>query len=277
MSTSIPTTLSAGMPNHSVAGILSRTVFQSPIIERILTGRIRRTGRDDAIFVGRDVIHVKEQSYDGHLCTVASMTGFGSRIATAGIIGKRLPPSNAKSEVQGKTKNGASLTVDTLAQPPHSLAVLLDAGELMFLTMSLGAHQDWRFHHTRYPLDLATDHLERWRFIAVEPDSRAMAVASVSGRVSLLALSESLQIKSALRFETGLSILLMDFIFPSASDPSIYLMIVGRKQHKFCCTVYSWDSRQPFTDTEPYCYSLDARQSSSVSSFEISQSCLLSE
>ncbi|KAB8336873.1 hypothetical protein FH972_021181 [Carpinus fangiana] len=250
-----------GQPPDPPVGLLSRTVFPSPIVERILTGRIRHSRYVDAIFVSRGSVVVKERGHDGQFSNIAFTSNFGSPVVAADIVGKRVRrPRDADVDHPKVKLEALDLKMDQCAlQPSHKLVLLLEAGELLFLTMTRDGTHAWTFDHVRQSLPPAADALQDWRFLAVHPDSHAMAVSSWSGHVAVLTFSDSLQIRSTLYFDSGITILLMDFLYSSADDSTVYLMLVGRKDDRFRILVYSWDPQQPLTPVLPYRYNLDWR------------------
>ncbi len=156
-------------------GILSRTVFRSPIINLIIPARVRRKHKNDVILIGEDFIHVKEILSDGHLCHVTTKADFGGRIRAARVFGEqRLPTMDARE---------TPMELDTSDMiPPQILVLTLESNELMFLFVHQEPSGALGFPFSVLPLPEKTNFLEQQgKHLAVDPKSRALAVAACQG------------------------------------------------------------------------------------------------
>lgn len=177
-----------------VMGVLTRTIFRSPVTKLILPARIRHKDKNDVVFVQERSIEIKEYSR-GSLRHVTVKDDFGATIKSAGVIGDRRKPI-AKVEVkteeedesardailrQGsarKEPSPESMETDDIPHlpemPPQILVVALQAGlddSLVFLCAFPNMQDGPRYLSYQRPLPASTrGHSRRLgKHIAVDP------------------------------------------------------------------------------------------------------------
>ncbi|KAJ9636698.1 hypothetical protein H2199_007692 [Coniosporium tulheliwenetii] len=211
-------------------GILSRTVFRSPIINFIIPARVRRKDKNDVILIGEDFIHVKEILSDGHLRHVTTKADFGARIRAARVFGEqRLPAMDARE---------TSMDLDNSDMiPPQILVLTLESKELMFLFVHQEPSGALSFPSSVLPLPDQRSFLEQpGKHLAVDPRSRALAVAAVEESEEWSPIMQELPVK----FD-GV-ILAMEFLYPALNDENhVILLVVWAKDRRLRMTCWDWD------------------------------------
>jgi len=244
-------------------GLLSKTVFRSPIIKWILPARIRGLLQNDVVFVGEDFIELKEIVVDGRIRHRALRSDFGSGIYAAQILGPR-PDSRAiekEAQIQNhRHTNGQPNGVSHL--PPQVLVLTLKSHDLVLITASTTTKSTTFLTHT-HPLPIMGEESplkELGNLIAVDPNSRAIAVAAFQSNLLLSKIKpnhEQAALKDLLGdmilYDTGMTILRMEFLYPSPGDyAQVILLVIGDTGIQ----VLSWDNDQALTSegitTRPY-------------------------
>lgn len=238
---------------HSL-GLLSKTVFRSPIIKWILPARLRGLLQNDVVFVGENFIELKEITVDGRIRHQALRTDFGCGIHAAQILGPR-PDSKAieeKAKVENHNHtNGMANGVKHL--PPQVLVLTLKTSEIVFITAS--TNESGRTYFTTYshplPVFAGSSLQQPGKLVAVDPNSRAIAVAAVQDNLILAnirpghehaALDELLG--DMVVYDTEMTILHMEFLYPSPGDSTqVILLVIGDAGIQ----VLDWDHSQALT------------------------------
>ncbi|KAF2004601.1 hypothetical protein P154DRAFT_426022 [Amniculicola lignicola CBS 123094] len=251
-------------------GLLSRTVFASPLIKFILPANIQLKKPQDGIFIG-DVVFIYESSVIlkeirayGHLSHVATKTDFKGHILAARRFGEPRkveiePPRDGPFNIHAERRR-ASKGAETDALPPEVLLLTLDSKMLMFLWAKSDVAGSVRFHHKTIRLPAgATRDDHPGTFLAVDPKCRAIAVAAPGGRFILY------KTKNMKEWQKGLldghdvtpviderlilldgRIMHMEFLSPRpdrADDYHVVLLFIVAVARRTKITCYDWDSR----------------------------------
>lgn len=261
-----------------IYGILSRTVVRTPVLNSIIPARLRHKDRNDVVYVHEDYIEIVEVRNNGQeLRHIATKADFGSRIRAARILGAPRQPRFDDSYVNGKSfsftdrvksvsntplvKNEQPESNNGVAPqpslvPPHILALTLEAPELVFLFATQEA-DGVRFSTRNRPLPSNRSFLEQpGKHIAVDPNSRALAVAACEGMFLLYALKAMDRIRQEFVVSGGEFdpiveervlpvdgvILRMEFLHPPADDHDhVLLLLVVSKNRRTRLFCYEWD------------------------------------
>ncbi|KAK4541683.1 hypothetical protein LTR36_007827 [Oleoguttula mirabilis] len=187
-------------PNDDVVekrpvGILTRTVIKSPVVRWLLHARLRRKGLNDLVFVGEDVVHVKQVCGDGHLEQIATKADFDARIRAAKIFSIGSEPSD--EDILVKTEDGASTKRSTSA-PLDLLVLTLDNNDLVFLYL-VESGGSVHFVQQACPMPKFDCVLyQPGEHLAVDPHARALAVAANEREVVLYSAKTAQRIKTEL-------------------------------------------------------------------------------
>ena len=183
-------------------GLLTRTLVESPVIKWIIPARIRHASKNDAIFVSKRAVQIQEIRRVGntgehtHLELVAVKNDFDSSIRAARVLGLPRAHEEEKPRRSGidaivKQEDTESPEPEALLQPempPHILAVTLESMKLVFIC-AFHQNQDVHFLSSYRQLPSARSCSEQLgEHLAVDPKSRAMAVAANEGSFRFYAL-----------------------------------------------------------------------------------------
>ncbi|KAK4193918.1 mono-functional DNA-alkylating methyl methanesulfonate N-term-domain-containing protein [Podospora australis] len=124
-------------------GLLTRTISESPLVNKILPVRIRSAQHNDVAFVGDVFIQICELQVDGRLREIIRYNNFASRIENAAVVGTFDIDETAASSSQHTIKVEDSPSQFGLPQhvsqspdsqlPPQMLMVVLEGGDIAFL------------------------------------------------------------------------------------------------------------------------------------------------
>ncbi len=235
-------------PKVPVIGVLTRCVIRSPVINCILSVRVRASGKNCVVFVGEDFMHFKEVEEDGHLRHLETMD-FGSRIRAARVFGE---PTKPEMNPYGKVELSNTETL-----PAQWIVFTLESYELVFLSAREAADGSIDLDRNSVPLPAQRSFLEQpGKHIAVDPKARAIAVAACENMVLLYSAKSAVhseEIPTAKgRERTPIyeerpldvvgTIVRMEFLYPAADDSNhvILLLVVAKNgRSKLCC--YDWD------------------------------------
>jgi len=175
-------------------GVLTRTMFRSPVTKLILPARIRHKDKNDVVFVQERSIEIKEYTR-GSLKHVTVKDDFGATIQSAGVIGEPRKPTakvEVKVEEEGESARDAILRqasarkqpslecmeIDDIPHlpemPPQILVVALQAGlddSLLFLCACPNRPDGPRYLSYQRPLPASkNEHSKRLgKHIAIDP------------------------------------------------------------------------------------------------------------
>lgn len=175
-------------------GLLTRTIVQSPVIRYILHVRIRHQRFNDVVFVGDRFVHVKQVKEGGHLHHVATKDDFDANIRTAKVFNVSDDESTPEDELLIKQED------PTANCPPPQLVVLtLDTNDLIFIYLNT-VDRVPRFVHQGIPLPSFPRTLwQPGQHLAVDPSSRALAVAASEDQVVIYSAKDKERIKQQLQ------------------------------------------------------------------------------
>ena len=197
----------AEVESPPVLGVLTRTLVRSPVIKLIIPARIRHTSpKNDVIFVRNDSVEIKEVvSVNGdvggqyaYLRDIIDKTDFDSSIRSARILGR--------ARQYEKVEEYQDIPSQPMEMPPQILALTLESSKLVFLCAfyDWGNHLRWLSSYRILP-DHAQSYSKRLgEHIAVDPKSRAMAVAANEGSFVLYALMPMDQLKEQVEKMVGM-------------------------------------------------------------------------
>lgn len=253
-------------------GLLSRTVVRSPLIRWILPARIRRADKNDVILVGEDFIHIKEVQHGGKLLRhVATKADFGSRIRSAAVMGVRRNPVIAalvKQEPNDDVEMGDA-SADTeaaspkTAAPSQTLVLCLASHEVVFLCARDRPDGGVSFCMAREPLSRpasAESPLEsQGQFLAVDPFSRAIAVAAYSENIAIMSTKSTERqrlhlarggggkggspVTGSTLLNVSGAIVAVEFLSPAVTDTNhVVLLVLHCSNGRLRASCFDWDN-----------------------------------
>lgn len=236
------------MNNHSARpalGILSRNVFPSPEIKYVFPIRLRSWDKQDVALVGDHFVHVKQILDNGRLHHIATKADFPSRIRAAQVLGSETPFEPLTEAKECPQRHA------------HALILTLETSEVAFVTMSHSSNGQDVFHTCYTPLTRQPSALdEPGRLLAVDPYSRAFAVAAPNDNVEIFEMDPRTEWRGPLSShirkhwlqKTGMMIAKMDFLYPPESqNGASYLLVIGHKlgagvrKNRLALELYSWE------------------------------------
>lgn len=245
-------------------GVFSKTVIRSPATRWLLHAQIRQQDCNDVVFVGPDFIHVKEVDAKGHLVHIATKDDFRAPIRAARVFDNRSSSLDFDEVIKRETTHASSPSKVTL--PPHLLVLTLGfpLNDLVFVY--LAEDQDGRSRFVQHGLPLPTFDRTLYQpgeFLAIEPQSRAIAVAALEREITLYSIrgqersKEDLHVRSAtwcpvatersLRIDGAVQH--MEFLMPPDNDTDhIILLIVVTDQRRTKALRIDWYSGSPLSD-----------------------------
>lgn len=255
-------------PEVPQLGVLSRTVFASPMNNIILPASIRNKGLTDVILVGENSLQLKEIRDYGQVHHVASKSDFKGRILAASVFGdlREMPRVPLATSIGSPNRNTlhrgrASLggNEDQLL-PPEVIVLTLACRTLVFLwarSTSTGAvsfvQKTIKLPVSRSRFDLFGTHL------AIDPKRRAIAVAAQEGSFALYKTKSMHEWRRDIRAGENVTpieddclfpiegrIMFMDFLSSNndKDDFHVILLFVVAHQGKTKLTCFDWDCRQ---------------------------------
>lgn len=247
-------------------GILSRTVFQSPIVNEIIRARIRDPGKVDLVFVGEHHIQVKEVLPNGRLHHIVSKSDFHSHIQSAAIlkndaswgIGGDMDcledrfASDVK--IQDVDDSKGPFEID---RPKEILILAMKSSELLLL--GLHAKEEPTFYELALPLPKPVGLVHgAGAYIAVDRYSRAIAVTATQDALAIYQIKTALEwqqnidsiIDHSIVLTHGITVLKMEFLCPDqARQDTVYLLLIGSKNGRLVKLIYSWDHSKTLAKT----------------------------
>lgn len=222
---------------HQQIGLLSRTLVPTPTIRSIIPARIRSPTKDDYICIGRDFIQLFEIDSEAHVTHIATKSDFDGEISSANVFGYFDP---YESELRNYPDN--TYATESPIGPQLLAFTLIGTEQLFFLAASETEDSDVAFRVLCVPMPIFVNPPRvHGNAIAVDPDSRALAVAIGDQKVFVcyadqaellstgqqkwddgyIPVSSSQTIK-----EVPGSILLMDFLYPPRHDPDRLILLM---------------------------------------------------
>ncbi|KAF4587555.1 thermotolerance protein [Ophiocordyceps camponoti-floridani] len=188
-------------PKPSSFGLLSRTVVQSPMVQRVLPVRLRSKLHNDIAFIGDRFVQIRQLHTDGRLQEIAHKKDFKSRIRSAAVLGDSVehglddetPGGSAKSESDASAMmvDAPSDLTDTESRllPPQLLVLMLESHDTVFLFLTERPGCPVQFVSSSSALPRSVPYLGL--HLAVDPTSRYMATASPEGVLVMFELEDS--------------------------------------------------------------------------------------
>jgi hypothetical protein len=239
-------------------GVLTKTIVRTPVINFILHARIRHLDLNDVVFVGEDFIHVKQVKHSGHLEHIATKDNFGSHILAAKTFSlDHDPPSNEdefiKSEPESSKRGNAKSKL-----PPQFIVLTLESEDLVFLYLKQQANGCYEFAHQTCPMPNFRQSVHGvGAHLAVDPASRALAVASREKELVIYAAKPTDLIRSELEADnpdwypvsthvveslTG-RIQHLEFLHPPDNDPDhVILLLILVDQRRTKALLIDWQA-----------------------------------
>lgn len=179
-------------------GILTRTLIQSPVTHWLLHGRIRHRSFNDVLFVGDDIVHVREIGANGHLEHIATKDDFDAHIRAAAVL---CIDTDAQDEEDFLVKQ-EPLWGDSADRivPSDLLVLTLDTNELVFLYLDISNAESPIFIQQSPPLPTFDRTLfQPGEHLAIDDAARAMAVAAFQREVIVYSLKTKAEILEQIR------------------------------------------------------------------------------
>jgi len=238
-------------------GLLTKTLVSTPYTKFILPAKIRHSGFDDVVFIGENVVHLKELRADGSLRHVLSKVDLKGKVLAAKVL--------ATSQTK-QSPFEANLADDEYVIPPEVIVLILDSCELMFLWTEK-AGTGFKFRHTALRMPYGkTRRGQPISLLAVDPKSRAIAVAFSEDKFMLYKTKsadewandnrhgrDTVPIEEEKLIQCPGRMMHMDFLAPGAAEDDSHVILLFILAHsgrtKISC--YDWDSRCPLTTATP--------------------------
>ncbi|KAF2028323.1 hypothetical protein EK21DRAFT_69951 [Setomelanomma holmii] len=246
-------------------GVLSRTLFASPLFKAIRPANIRHKDLNDIVLVSEDSIQLKEIHHYGHLRHVATKSDFKGRIHAARVFGNpREVPVSVGSPLpkeQALNRGRRPITGDEgVLLPPEVMVLTLTSRTLMFLWAQHTSTGAVSFSQRTLRLPAGISQFDRFgAFLAIDPKCRAMAVAAQESRFILYKTKSMQKWRKNIRDGTGSTpiederiihiegrIMHMEFLSSASGqdDYHVVLLFVVVLQGKTKITCFDWDCRQ---------------------------------
>ncbi|CBX99365.1 predicted protein [Plenodomus lingam JN3] len=249
-------------------GVLSRTLFSTPLIKFVLPANIRHKDHNDVVLVGEDSVQLKEIRDYGQLRHVATKTDFkGARIVAAKVFGdpREVPTTRGtgsplpRQHVRHRTRR--SMTGDEAnLLPPEVIVLTLSSRSLMLLWARTAQTGAVTFTHKTIRLPASHSRTDRMgTFLAIDIKRRAMAVAAYDGRFILYKTKsmerwrmdsrtniDATPIEDERIINIDGNIMHMSFLSSGGGvdDHHVVLLFIVAHQNKTKITCFDWDSRQ---------------------------------
>ena len=246
-------------------GILSRTVFASPLFKSVRPANIRHKDLNDIVLVGEDTIQLKEIRDYGHLRHVATKSDFKGRILAARVYGDpREVPISVGSPLPKKQtldRGRRSMTSDEeYVLPPEVIVLTLTSRTLMFLWARQTQTGAVSFCQRTVNLPAGASRFDCFgAFPAIDSKRRAMAVAAQEGRFILYKTKSMERWRRELRDGSVTTpiederiipiegrIMHMEFLSstPGQDEFHVVLLFIIALQGKTKITCFDWDCRE---------------------------------
>ncbi|KAK5943981.1 hypothetical protein PMZ80_003262 [Knufia obscura] len=264
------------MDQDSTAGVLSQTLASSPCIKSILPARIRSPLLNDVVLVGHSSIHLREFMQSTALSNIIADLELGVQILSAKVISAEeyvlstedAILENGRDEIRYKIRGQPCDD----SQPPQIVVLSTALGELVYVYAKTLLNGSVQFVHARRQILGDGYHWPRkyGKQLVVDPQSRALAVASAKNHFGIMALKDIDQIKDEIDswdprnpltilpikeqrfFKVDGVILRMDFLRSSVEEPDrVFLLLIIANQGVTRLLLYRWDKWRPLTTVKP--------------------------
>lgn len=266
---------SISLPKTPSLGILTKTSIRSSVINRIIPARIRHKTKNDVLFISANSVTIKEAKGDYTLEELATKSDFDSPIKSARIIGEKreLTKHDHSFKVLEKKEHWIHINEDNhfldeadypdraavyqRQLPPHILVLALESNRLVFLCVVSGKSEHLELFWSQKALPAPTSPLQGLgEFIAVDPKSRAMAVAAHEERAYVYLLKSMDEMRADFKEKSRLGpireeklilldgrVLKMEFLHPPEGESNrIILLFVVAKNNKSELVWYDWNA-----------------------------------
>jgi hypothetical protein len=258
---------SVAKPTNQVPelGVISRTVFASPLFKSVRPANIRHKDLNDIILIGEDAVQLKEIHDYGRLRHVATKSDFKGRILAARVFGdpREVPVSVASPLPKQRPLHRARKSMtgeEGCTLPPEVMVLTLTSRTLMFLWARHAQNGVVTFSQRTVRLPAGSLRFDRFgAFLAIDPKRRAMAVAAHEGRFILYktksmdrwrtesrAGKETTPIEDERIIAVEGRVMHMDFLSSGDGQDEFHvvLLFVIALQGKTKITCFDWDCRE---------------------------------
>ena len=248
-------------------GILSRTLFSSPMSTSILPANIRHKDLNDVVQIGEDSVQLKEVRNNGQLRHIATKTDFNGQILAAKVFGDPREVPVAKSggsplsNKQAMPTGRRSMTDDEdCILAPEVIVLTLTSRTLMFLWARSTQAGTVTFSQRTIRLPASASRFNHFgAFLAVDPRGRAIAVAAREGRFILYKTkamerwrkevrggSETMPVEDERIIPIEGRIIQMEFLSSGLGQDDFHVVLLFIIAHhgKTKITCFDWDCRQ---------------------------------
>jgi hypothetical protein len=246
-------------------GVLSRTVFASPLFKSVRPANIRRKDLNDIVFIGEDAVQLKEIHDYGRLRHVATKSDFKGRILAARVFGdpREIPAQVASPLPKNRALHRArrSMTGDEEpVLPPEVIVLTLTSRTLMFLWARHTQNGAVTFSQKTIRLPAGASRFDRFgAFLAIDSKRRAIAVAAQEGRFILYKTKPMERWRKELRDRYQTTpiederiiplegrVMHMEFLSSGSAQDEFHvvLLFVLVLQGKTKITCFDWDCRE---------------------------------
>ncbi|KAH8725580.1 mono-functional DNA-alkylating methyl methanesulfonate N-term-domain-containing protein [Phaeosphaeriaceae sp. PMI808] len=263
--TETPETITKPTVHLPELGLLSRTVFASPLFKAIRPANIRHKNLNDVVLVGEDSVQLNEIHDYGHLRCVATKSDFNGRILAVRVFGnpREIPAGVVSSWPKKQTAHRGRRSMigdDEPTLPPEVIVLTLSSRTLMFLWARHTPVGAVTFSKRTVRLPAGASRFDRFgSFLAIDPKCRAMAVAPREGRFALYKTKsieawreelrngkETTPIQDERIIALQGRIMHMEFLSPASGEDEFHVVllfiIVIRGKTKITC--FDWDCRE---------------------------------
>ncbi|KIX06309.1 uncharacterized protein Z518_04284 [Rhinocladiella mackenziei CBS 650.93] len=265
-------------PRPEPVGILSRTLNSSSTIRWILPARIRSPSKNDVVFVGATYVQLHEFLDTGLLASTTAKLDFGTQITDAKVISAELKIVPVVDAILKQERDQEQYSIRgqplNATQPPQILILLTVDNELIYVYARQDLAGDVKLVFAKRPLLRGAGlPANQCRYVAVDPESRALAVASTSGYFGVFKLRSVDEIKSQIdswnppehgsfrpceeqRFiQIDGDIVKIEFLRSPDTDPAKVLLLLlvhsGEETQDTHQYLYKWDTRTPLQTIRP--------------------------
>ncbi|KAH8700452.1 mono-functional DNA-alkylating methyl methanesulfonate N-term-domain-containing protein [Talaromyces proteolyticus] len=252
--------------NKPKVGLLTQTITPSPTIQFVLPARLRSKLQNDVVFVGERSLLLREIVMDSYLEDVSVKSDFDANImAVKALKVFHDTPLNVETELVAQI--GSLEEIQPAEEFPTDLLVLtLDSKELIFLYYHWNfERQTGHFVQFRRALPCDVSITERFgRHLAVDPRSRAIAIAAPGNFFGVFLLKSPAELQSQMKnktldpireerfFRIDGDIIFMDFLYPeSENDNKIILLFIIAKGIHTLAMCYEWKSANTLRQARP--------------------------
>lgn len=254
-------------------GILSRTVFPSPLFKYIFSATIRHKDLNDVMLVGEDSVQLIEIHDYGRLRRVAVKSDLSGKILTARVfgdprkvringLGSPLPKNQMVLRSRLSAAGGGDQDL-----PPEVAVLTLTSRTLMFLWAQQSTKGKYVFQQKTVKLPAGSSRFDRLgQHLAIDQKRRAIAVAAFEGRFVLYKTKAMQSWRQELRTGADTTpiqderiisiegrIMHMEFLATSGAqdDHHVILLFIVVHQGLTKITCFDWDCRYDLSTATP--------------------------